>query len=60
MQKILKAPTLIGIRRAVLEYSFLKFHKFGQKEKRQSSKSNLTVLHVLTLFQVFCLMKFLL
>ena len=32
---------------------FLKFYKFGQKEKRQSSKSNLTVLHALTLFQFF-------
>ena len=32
MQKILKAPTLIGIRRAVLEYSFENFTIYGKKK----------------------------
>lgn len=32
MQKILKAPTLIGIRRAVLEYSFENFTILGKKK----------------------------
>ena len=32
MQKILKAPTLIGIRRVVLEYSFENFTNLGKKK----------------------------
>lgn len=32
MQKILKAPTLIGIRRAVLEYSFENFTNLDKKK----------------------------
>ena len=32
MQKILKAPTLIGIRKAVLEYSFENFTNLDKKK----------------------------
>lgn len=45
MQKILKAPTLIGIRRAVLEYNFEKINNFRKKKNGKAHLSNLTVIH---------------
>lgn len=45
MQKILKAPTLIGIRRAVLEYSFENFTIGGKKKNGKADKIHFTVLY---------------
>ena len=44
MQKILKAPTLIGIRRAVLEYSFENFTNLDKKKNGKADKIHFTVL----------------
>ena len=44
MQKILKVPTLIGIRRAVLEYSFENFTILGKKKNGKADKIHFTVL----------------
>ena len=44
MQKILKAPTLIGIRRAVLEYSFKDFTVLDIKKNGKADKIHFTVL----------------
>lgn len=44
MQKILKAPMLIGIRRAVLEYSFENFTIWGKKKNGKADKIHFTVL----------------
>ena len=38
MQKILKASMLIGIRRAVLEYSFENFTILGKKKNGKADK----------------------
>lgn len=43
MQKILKAPMLIGIRRAVLEYSFENFTILGKKKNGKADKIHFTV-----------------
>ena len=47
MQKILKAPTLIGIRRAVLEYSFENFTILDKKKNGKASQNPLYRLTVL-------------
>ena len=41
MQKILKAPTLIGIHRAVLEYSFENFTNLDKRKTAKQIKSTL-------------------
>ena len=44
MQKILKAPTLIGIRRAVLEYSFEIFTNLDKTKNGKADEIHFTVL----------------
>ena len=44
MQKILKAPMLIGIRRAVLEYSFENFTILGKKKNGKVRNETLPLL----------------
>ena len=44
MQKILKAPTLIGICRTVLEYSFKDFTILDKKKNGKADKIHFTVL----------------
>ena len=42
MQKILKVPTLIGIRKAVLEYSFENFTNLDKKKNGKALSQNIT------------------
>jgi hypothetical protein len=44
LQKILKAPMLIGIRRAVLEYSFENFTILGKKKNGKADKIHFAIL----------------
>lgn len=44
MQKILKAPTLIGIRRTVLEYGFENFTILGKKKNGKADKIHFAIL----------------
>ena len=44
MQKILKAPTLIGIRRTVLEYGFENFTISSKKKNGKADKIHFAIL----------------